>query len=293
MTQFTDVDPIDDDNDFKRDGRNRPRIVAPDGKTRSYARSSGAAKAIEDTYHLDRYDRRLVAYGMAVDASLQARVLAVGGDPGTWGKTEKDAVDLIVADARTAAKAHRAADIGTAVHKMTERVDRGEAVVGGPYAADLHAYRAELDRLGIITHPQWIECRMVCDDLMLAGTADRIVTLAPDSIVRRTLADRLMGDEALISDLKTGATVDFGTLSFAAQLAGYAGGTLYDPVTDTRLPTPLLSRQVGLIVHLPAGSGTCRVYAVDLVEGRRAAFLANGVRNVRNASKRWLTPLGT
>src|SRR5688500_16117018 len=122
MTDFASVDPIA--TDFQRDGNNRPRIVGPDGKPASYARSSGAAKTIEDTFNLDTYDRRLVAYGVTHAASLQARVLAVGGNPGTWGKAEKAEVDAIVADARTAAKAHRAADIGTAVHKMTEKIDR-------------------------------------------------------------------------------------------------------------------------------------------------------------------------
>ena len=160
------------------------------------------------------------------------------------------------------------------MHTLTERLDRGEDVVGGPYQADLDAYRDTLTKAGLSVRPEWVECRMVCDSLQLAGTVDRIVVAADG--------------RNYIADLKTSATVDFGALGWSAQLAAYAHSDLYDPASGTRLPTPAIDRTVGFIIHLPAGKGTCTLHDVDLVQGYRAAMLANEVRAMRKAAKGWL-----
>lgn len=281
-----DAEPVD----FRRDRWNRPLIGQPNGKPLPYTRCSSAASALEDRFALEQWAQRNVAFGLAHDTSLVARVLAVGGNPSTWGKAEKDAVKAIVADAQTTAKAHRAADIGTALHRLTEQLDLGEQFTPGPYAADLAAYQEALRLGGIVMHPQWCECRMVSDSLQMAGTADRLVTLAPSSPLRKAL--EVGDDEVVVSDLKTGGTVDFGALSYAAQLAAYSSGLLYDPVEDKRLPTPIINRKWGLIIHLPAGEGTCSLFKVDLVQGLMAAHLANGIRATRKQSRQWLKPLG-
>jgi hypothetical protein len=271
--------PLDDDPpvlDFKRDRWGRPLIVpAKGGKAKPYTRSSSAAKTIEDTYNLELWARRNVAFGMAVDASLVARVLAIGGDPGSWNESQRKAVAQVVTDAENAAQAHKAADIGSAVHKLTERVDLGEIVPAGPYEADIQAYVNALIVAGLaVTH---VECRMVCDSLEMAGTADRLVQDDDGN--------------ARIADIKTGRSVDFGGLGWGAQLAAYAHGELYDVETDQRIATPQLDTEVGYIIHLPAGQGRCTIYEVDLVAGYKAAQLANEIRAIRKASKTWISPL--
>lgn len=274
--------------DFRRDGYGRPIIGQPSGKPIAYTRSSTAAKAIEDDYNLNQWSQRNVAFGVSHDPSLVARVLAVGGSPAEWGKDEKAKVGEVVEAAHTMAKAHARADIGTAVHKMSEDDDRGKPITPGAYLGDIEAYRERKATLGIITHAEWVECRMVSDILRMAGTADRIVTVTEDSPIRRWMHP---DDEALILDLKTGRTVDFGGLSMASQLAAYASGHLYDPRQDVRLPTPRLSKVTGLIVHLPAGEGRCTVYRADLIKGLAAAHLANAIRRVRKESKTYLSPI--
>lgn len=269
----TDDGPID----FTRDRWGRPLIVPAGGtKAKPYQRASSAAKPIEDTFNLEMWARRNVAFGLAHDTSLVARVLAVGGTPSTWNDTDRKAVAKVVEDAAAIAQAHKAADIGTAVHKLTEKADAGEPVTAGPYQADLDAYRRTIDAAGIEMRPEWIECRMACDVLELAGTADRIVTI---------------NGEHYVFDLKTGRSIDFGGLSFAAQLAAYAHSDLYNPADDTRLDTPELSWERGIICHLPAGTGTCTLHWVDLAAGYTAAVLANEVRTTRKASKGWLKPV--
>jgi len=262
--------------DFTRDRWGRPLIVpAGGGPAEPFTRSSSAAKTVEDTFNLEKWARRNVAFGMSRDSSLVARVLAIAGDPSTWDQADKTAVNEIVEAASAVASAHKGADIGSAVHLMTERLDRGEQFDAGSYTATLAAYTATLAAAGLDV--QEIECRMVCDALRMAGTADRIVRCR-DGLYR-------------ILDIKTGATVDYGALGWAAQLAAYAHSELYDTATDLRLPTPPLDKTVGIICHLPAGQGQCTLYEIDLVAGFRAAELANEIRAVRTAAKRWIAPL--
>jgi hypothetical protein len=276
MITVDDAPPLD----FKRDRWGRPLIVpAGGGKAKPYTRSSSAAKTVEDHWNLEMWARRGVAYGMAHDTSLVARVLAVGGDPGSWNQAQKNAVNVIHEDAQKVAQAHKAADIGTAVHNLTEQLDRGEIVHAGPYEPDLQAYVNALVAAGLSCRPEWVECRMVCDKLEMAGTADRIVTAE--------------GCVSRIADLKTGGSVDYGGLGWAAQLASYANGELYDVETDQRIWTPDLDLEVGYIIHLPAGQGVCTLYEIDLVAGYKAAQLANEIRAVRKASKTWISPLVT
>lgn len=269
------VEPVD----FPRDRWGRPLIVPADGgKPLPYTRASSAAKTIEDTYNLELWARRNVAFGMARDSSLIARVLALGGDPSTWDQSTKSAANKIHEDAAQVAQAHRGADIGTAVHRMTELVDRGQPLEAGPYEADIEAYVNAISAAGFTVDPAYIECRLVCDDLQMAGTADRILVRATDRA-------------HLIADVKTGASVEFGGLGWAAQLAAYSHSQLYDPDTGQRLPTPHLDRTTGIIIHLPAGRGICTLYEIDLVAGYRAAELANEIRSVRREAKRWIQTL--
>jgi hypothetical protein len=272
-------DPTPAPVDFVRDQWGRPLVVPAAGdRPRPYTRSSSAAKVIEDTWNLEMWARRNVAFGMARDQSLVARVLAVGGDPGTWDTPAKRAMDRVHGDAGTVAQAHKGADIGTAVHHLTEMLDRGEQVVAGPYEADLSAYTNALIAAGLVTDERYVECRLVCDALEMAGTADRLLRRAADS-------------SWVVADLKTGATVDYGALGWSAQLAAYAHSDLYDPTTTCRTPTPPLDKGVGIIIHLPAGQGVCTLYELDLAAGYRAAVLANEVRAVRREARRWIKPL--
>lgn len=262
--------------DFQRDRWGRP-LVIPAGTTtpEPYTRASSAAKTIEDTYNLEMWARRNVVFGMAHDASLVARTLAVGGTPTTWNKGTKSAVNKIAQDAATVAAAHKAADIGTAVHALTEQLDLGAPVTGGPYQADLDAYRDATRAAGLTIHPEHVECRMVCDTLRLAGTADRLVEL---------------DGRLIVADLKTSASVEFGGLGWSAQLAAYAHSDIYNPAYHAR-QTLDIEKAWGIIIHLPAGTGTCTLYRVDLTAGYAAAVLANQVRATREQSKKWITPL--
>jgi hypothetical protein len=264
--------------DFKRDRWGRPLIEPKGGgKAKPYTRSSSAAKTIEDTYNLELWARRNIAFGMAQDSSLIARVLATPGTPAEWDQAAKKQINDICEAAAAVAQAHKAADIGTALHAMIEQVNLGQHVNAGPYAADIAAYRAAIEQMGWTIQWDHVECRMVCDSLEMAGTCDMLVA-DPDG-------------QHYVADLKTSASVDYGGLGWSAQLASYAHSDLYDPMLDARLATPDINKAIGFIVHLPAGQGVCTIHQVDLAKGYAAAELANLIRKTRNESRKYISPV--
>lgn len=253
--------------DFRRDRWGRPLVAG-----KPYGRPSSHAKTIEDTYGLELWSKRNVAFGMAHDASLVARVLALPSAYDAWSSDDKAEANKIADAAQAVAKAHKAADIGTALHRMTERIDLGEKVDGGPFQADLDAYRAAMAPLEV--RPDWIECRMVCHELELAGTADRLVH---------------HDGHWFVADVKTGASLDYAGLGYATQLAVYAHSVLWDIDTDAPVDTPPLNIERALIIHLPAGRGECHLMWVDIAEGWEVAHLATKAKRAQKR-KGWFSP---
>src|SRR5574343_431561 len=245
VSEWTDT-PLD----FRRDRWGRAIIQG-----KPYGRPSRPAKVIEDQYGLELWARRNVAYGLAHDPSLVARVLALPSKYDEWSKDDKAAANKIVTDAQAVAKAHKAADIGTALHRITERIDAGETVDAGIYQADIDAYRQAMAPLAI-SH---VECRMVCHELELAGTADRLVH---------------HDGHHYIADVKTGADLSYAGLGYATQLAVYAHSVLWDLESDQAMETPPINTDRALIIHLPAGQGRCELQWVDIAQGWEIAHLA-------------------
>ncbi len=66
-------------------------------------------------------------------------------------------------------------------------------------------------------------------------------------------------------------------------MAMYAHGALYDFATGTRHPLDMIDKTIALMVHLPAGTGTCTIYQIDIAAGWEAALLAAKVRDWRKA----------
>lgn len=246
--------------DFTRDRWGRPMITpAGGGKPVPYGRPSSFGKKLEDTYGLEMWQRRMVTVGLARTPSLVARAATIPGDPKAWTKAQKDELNAIADEAQVSAKANQAADIGTSLHKMKELVDLGHDVshLPEPYASDIAAYRAGMAAHGFIVKPEYVECRMVCDELKLAGTCDNILE---------------RGGHA-IADLKTGASIEAAALGYAVQCAIYAHSDLINVVTGERTPIPNLSKNVAFIMHLPAGEATFTLYEVDIAAGWEAALV--------------------
>lgn len=238
-----------------RDRYGRPMVLDPSGKRVAYTRCTTFVKSIEDTFNLSRWQQRMVALGLASRPDLLLSVSA--------HRDDKKRLDEIAEQAQEAAKAHAAATTGTALHALTEQMDRGQevGVVPDEYLADLAAYATATQDLKHLS----IEQFSVNDWLKVGGTPDRVV--------------RYRG-KRYIADLKTGS-IEFGFLSIAAQLAVYARSRPYDVTTDERLEEHGAELDRGLVIHLPAGTGTCRLYWVDLMAGWEAVKVARDVRKQR------------
>src|SRR5690606_6688790 len=129
---------------------------------------------------------RQVAVGLAARPDLLAKVAA---DP-----EDKHSVNSACSEAMDAAAAGAAANAGTALHRILERVDTGEVAPEAvpPMFADTVAnYRRALREAGVEVDPQWCERTHVLSGLAepIAGMADNHVTIGG----RRYVADKKTG----------------------------------------------------------------------------------------------------
>jgi hypothetical protein len=73
------------------------------------------------------------------------------------------------------------------------------------------------------------------------------------------------------------------------QLAMYSRSTFYDHETKTRTPLGGVSQDLGIVIHLPAGEGACRLEWVDIAAGWESVQLATQVKAHRS-KKKWMWP---
>jgi hypothetical protein len=240
-------------HEVARDRWGRP-LIKPEngsGKAVPYTRCTTYVGCLEDTFNLSKWQQRMVAIGLAARPDLLLAVSAHSDD--------KRRLDGICEEAREAAAASSAATTGTALHRLAERLDRGEDLpVPEAARADLDAYRAATAGIDWLH----IETLTVHDGLQVAGTPDRVGVLG--------------GSRAQVYDLKTGG-IEYGIGKIAMQLALYARSRLYDVNTGARTDLDVdLDRAV--IIHLPAGEGRCDLVEVDIAAGWEAVQLATQVR---------------
>lgn len=238
-----------------RDRWGKPLIIPPDGgKPVAYTRASGF-DVLEDMYNLNQWSIRMVAKGLSLRPDLLLAVAATD-------VSAKKKLDGLCKEAKEAAKASANATVGTALHSLTELVDRGQdlPVLPDSAAADLAAYRQTIRQVNV----EAIEQFVVCDELKAAGTFDRVVSL---------------NGARYVADIKTGS-IQWGLGKIAQQLAIYSRGAAYDPATGERTPLGVDQRNA-LIVHLPAGTGTCELVWLDIATGWDLARLSAEVRKAR------------
>ena len=251
--------------EITRDRYGRPMVVPPKGgKAIPYTRTTTVAGSLDDATALIAWKMRMAAAGLTVRPDLLLAASAA--------RDNKLEMDRIIEVAMEAAGATAQATIGTAIHTLTEKHDRGEGlgVIPEDYVADIQAYDAATKNFENV----FIEQFCVLDKYKIAGTPDRIV--------------RYKG-ELFISDLKTGSIAY--PSKIAMQLAVYAHGLPYDPATAVRSKWGDVNQDKGIIVHLPAGGGKCTLHFVDIKEGWKGIELAMKVRTFRDKKKTLVTPL--
>ena len=243
-----------------KDRWGRYLITSPDGKQRSYTRVTTIAKATSDEGALKAWSNRMVATGLVRRSDLLAAASTKLDDKGALSKICDQAIE--------AAGAHSRANLGTALHALTEQIDLGRTPeILDNLTRDIDAYRAAIKAHGITFVRDHIEQVVINDSLEYAGTLDRVVEY---------------NGTRYIADLKTGADLSYAWREIACQLAMYADAEhCYDWRTSTRSDMPTVNTDRGIVIHLPAGTGRCELYFVDLHAGRYGYQLAINVRNWR------------
>ena len=244
-----------------KDRWGRYLIKTRSGKETSFPRVTTIAKCLDDEGALTAWKGRMTATGLVHRNDLLVAASAALEDKG--------ALDRIVQQAIEAAGASSKANIGTALHSLTQALDLGQqpAILPG-LAADVDAYLAGVVRHGVIIDPRYVEVLLVNEKYEYAGTADRIARFSTRK-------------KKQIFDLKTGS-IDYSMNAIAVQMAMYANAEYtYDWRTKECTPPPDIDKTRGVILHLPAGQGRLDLYEVDLVAGWEAAQMAMAVRSWR------------
>jgi len=219
-----------------------------------YRRVTTFIDVIGDRTQLEKWKMRSVALGLLAKPSLMSRIAAVSDD--------KKALDKVCDDALTAGGANENRDRGSALHKVTERLDRGEQIELTPGdRADVDAYRAATSHMRMLE----IETSIVHDEYKVSGTFDRLFEV--DGV-------------RYVGDLKFG-NIDWDTRKIAQQMAMYADGQRYDWGTGARSELHA-DPEYGLIIHVPLGEARCDLVWVDLTLGRTYNALAREVWKARD-----------
>jgi len=263
-------------SDVARDRWGRPLITPPGGgKPIAYTRVTTLAKTLEDQSALTSWKQRMTLEGASLRPDIVTSAAAHRGDKAQLNKLCEQAME--------AAQAGAKATIGTALHKILEKIDNGEDPGPTPqqHDADIRAYRELMARTGF----RIVGCEvfLVLDDLQVAGTADRVLQRVSDGML-------------YIGDLKTGS-IEYGGLSISCQLACYSNGLVYDPATGQRQTLAerfggKVNEDLGYVIHLPSGEGRAELVEADLAQGWQVAFGSVSARAWRKDSRKWLQSTG-
>ncbi len=281
----------------KRDSKGRYRVTDPKGDLRSYTRATTVCKTYEDTYRLERWAKRQVAYGIGLREDLHA--LTVGHDP----DNDRGIYEKIIDEATSAAKAGAAANTGTALHRFTEQLDLGQKTIDqfpATWQPHLEVYRKGMADAGFELEPTTVEAVIALDDYKVAGKLDRTVRLTQDIEIPFELSGtvKLPAGAHLIGDLKTGRNMHWSWLSIGIQLGIYANHNatwevdLDHSAGGTRGPRIDVNRDVAVLFHLPAlkDSPTFDLYFIDLQAGWDAFLCAMEARGHRSTKNKLAIP---
>ena len=241
-----------------KDRWGRYLITTTSGKQTSFTRVTTIAKCLDDEGALTAWKGRMTATGL-----VQRNDLLVAA---STALDDKQSLDRIVQQAIEAAGASSKANIGTALHQLTQQIDLGRkpAILPG-LQGDVDAYVKGITQHGVIIDPRLVEVLLVNEKFEYAGTADRIARFSTRK-------------KKQVFDLKTG-NIDYAINAIAVQMAMYANAEyIYNWQTQERLPMPDIDKTRGVIIHLPAGQSKCELYEIDLVAGWEAAQMAMEVR---------------
>jgi hypothetical protein len=270
VTEFESIDVHRGDDGIPRDRYGRYVLPPVDGgKPRAWRRATTLAEVLKERRGLEKWSQRNIIYGMGQRPALVAKAAAATLD-------DRKTLDAIAKRAQEAADADAGADVGTALHTFAERIDRGEQkiMIPPPYDRDMEAYTLALEMTGISTAVGWIERVLICPEIEIVGTADRLNVSSEWTLPRigdiKTATDKVQGDGRVVNSV-----LEHGMADIPLQLAIYAHAThWWDVRAEQWIEMPTVDQDKAMVLHVPAGVGECRIYEIDIAAGWEAVQLA-------------------
>lgn len=236
----------------KRDRFGRYLIVPEGGgKAVAMTRATTISGLLDSRHAIEKWQQRHVAVGLASRPDLLAQVQSTTIE-------DKQTLNSVCQKALDASGADAAASMGTALHRVVEKVNLDpDAEVPEAFAERIAEYRRVMAAHGVTVCTDAVEQIHVLAELGIAGMADAHV---------------MVGGRRYVFDLKTGSSVDYGAGGYSVQLAIYANATsIYDPHAEAHRPMPDdLDRDRAIICHLPAKGGEATLKWLDISAGREA-----------------------
>lgn len=268
----TPAKPTPDEGGIVRDRWGRYVLPDPEtGKERGWTRATTWAKTASDTFKLHQWQERMVAKGLALRPDLLAAVAATD---------DKNTLNGLCEQAKTAAGSKVGANLGTAVHNFTEQADRGVELrsIGIPpaIAGDVASYVQALSAHGLVPVVDMIERVVINPEIGCAGRLDRVL------MNTEPIGSFIEPGTLIIGDVKTAANIGYSWLEVATQLAIYANSEyVWDIQSRTYSPMPPVNRREAIVMHVPVQQGYTDLYIIDIEMGWTYAKLAGLIRQAR------------
>jgi hypothetical protein len=216
-----------------------------------YDSPSGAGKLIEDGTGLQKHACRTGALVVAHNEEILDLVIStLPARLDEMTKQEKAKLDSILEPAKQSIGAFGAANRGTTIHGLLEKILKGQELrkVPARYVAMLDAFREVMAPYTAVDIERFVANR----EVRFAGTLDVRVQQRGDT-------------KAKVLDHKSGASVLEYPKGMALQLAIYAHSQPVDPytgeITEWMVPTDL---DEALLMYVPADGTTAQLYPVDI-----------------------------
>lgn len=234
---------------------------------------TAVAKIPVDTFNIEQWAQRQVAIGLATDPNLIEKV-AVDID-------NRDALNKICEEAKTAARSHVSADRGTQMHRVLELVllDQEHKLLTEQQKADADLLKRTLDRYKLTPYDALSEQFVAYPEHTVTGRFDAIMEQADGSMI--------------LLDLKSGPNAVAYPHATAVQLALYANAPHISDhiqakgdkatVVDWRSMPERLDRVHGYVLLVEPDAEIGTLHRLDIRHGWIAAQFALAIVDWRKA----------
>lgn len=267
-----------DDQGVPRDQWGRPVIHRADGTWRGYSRISSIAKELDDGKGLAFWQTCMTAIGVTITPEIFVRVAEIVDSSDNPYEDHKTALGKLAEQAQEAAGSTIKRELGTTLHEWAAIFDRTQdmGLIPAEHRADIQAYADALIRHGVKVLDN--EVFVAVDEIEIAGTLDKLLLMADG--------------RTLVGDVKTGQRETRYPMAVGMQVGGYSRGERYDLLSHERSPLDV-DQELGVLIHMPSGSGTCELYPLNLRAGWQNLMLAKDLKRARKDHNRALKPIGS